>query len=64
MNKLSYKDADGELVTKQQMAECINTGISTVCKIAEEAGAVRRIGRNYRINKKKVLEYIEQNYSE
>ena len=64
MQHLIYKDSDGELVTKQQMAECINTGISTVCKIAEEAGAVRRIGRNYRINKRKVLEYIEKNYSE
>ena len=64
MHKLMYENSNRELVTKYQMAECINMGITTVCKLAEEAGAVRKIGRNYRINKKILLSYIEKMYAE
>lgn len=36
MNQLSYKDANGELVTKQQMAECINTGYRQFAKLLKK----------------------------
>lgn len=64
MQKGQYRDFSGELVTVTQMAEAINSGTSTVRRLAEEAGAVRRIGRSYRINKKVFLEYIEAVCSE
>lgn len=64
MQKGQYRDFSGELVTVTQMAEAINSGTSTVRRLAAEAGAVRRIGRSYRINKKVFLEYIEAVCSE
>ncbi len=64
MQKGQYRDFNGELLTIPQMAEVINSGTSTVRRLAEEAGAVRRIGRSYRINKKVFLEYIEAVCSE
>lgn len=64
MQKGQYRDFNGELLTIPQMAECINSGTSTVRRLAKEAGAVRRIGRSYRINKKILLEYIEVTCSE
>ena len=51
------------MVTVEQMAETSNLGVSTVRRIAEEAQAVRRIGRIYRINRRVFLNYIEQIYS-
>ena len=64
MNALKNRNENGELITVTQAAECINSGTNTVRKLAEKAGAVRRIGRNYRINKKILLEYIEVTCSE
>lgn len=63
MYKKEFGNPQGELVTVNQMAEASNLGISTVRRIAEEAQAVRRIGRCYRINKAIFLNYIEQVYS-
>lgn len=63
MQKRQYMDLNGDLVTIFQMAEAINSGTSTVRRIAQEAGAVRKIGRNYRINRKFFLDYIESVYS-
>lgn len=63
MYKKELGNAQGELVTVSQMAEISNLGVSTIRKVAEEANAVRRIGRCYRINKHVFLDYIEQIYS-
>lgn len=63
MYKKDLGSSQGELVTVNQMAEVSNLGVSTVRKIAEEAQAVRRIGRSYRINRRAFLDYIEQMYS-
>ena len=63
MYKKEFGNAQGELVTVNQMAEISNLGISTIRKVAEEANAVRRIGRCYRINKRVFLDYVEQIYS-
>lgn len=49
MKKIKANNPVGELVTVEQMAETSNLGVSTVRRIAEEAQAVRRIGRIYRI---------------
>lgn len=63
MKKLQFNDADGELITLYQTCEAANLGTATVRRLAEEAGAVRRIGRSYRINRKKFFDYIENAYA-
>ena len=63
MKKIKANNPVVELVTVEQMAETSNLGVSTVRRIAEEAQAVRRIGRIYRINRQVFLNYIEQIYS-
>lgn len=63
MYKREVGNTQGELLTVAQMAEVSNLGVTTVRKVAEEAQAIRRIGRCYRINKGVFLNYIEQMYS-
>lgn len=54
---------DAELLTLQQTCELSNLGNTTVRQLASDAGAVRKIGRSYRINRKLFFDYIEQHYS-
>lgn len=63
MNALKNCNQYGELITLPQTCEESNLGMATVRRIAEEAGAVRRIGRCYRINRKIFFDFIEQMYS-
>lgn len=63
MNKPTNRSAEGMLLTVQQAAETSNLGIATTRRIAEEAGAIRRIGRCVRVNPKVFLDYIEAMYS-
>lgn len=64
MNALKNKNDDGKLLTIPQVAESSNLGTRTVRRIAEESGALRKIGRCIRVDRKKFFEYIEQMYSE
>lgn len=64
MKKLGCDNINGELLTVEQAQSLSNLGMHSVRKIAQEAGAVRRIGRSYRINKKIFFEYIEKMYAE
>ena len=63
MNALKNRDIEGVLITESQACCLINSGRTKVRKIAEEAGAVRRLGGNYRIHREKFLNHIEQKYS-
>ena len=45
MNKPTNRSTEGMLLTIQQAAEVSNLGVATTRRIAEEAGAIRRIGR-------------------
>lgn len=63
MNKSTNRNAEGMLLTVQQAAEASNLGIATTRRIAEEAGAIRKIGRCVRVNPKIFLDYIESVYS-
>lgn len=63
MNRLENKNQNGELLTLNQVCELSNLGTTTVRKLADEAGAVRKIGRSYRIKKTIFFEYIEAMYS-
>lgn len=64
MKALCRRDENGDLVTLSQRARIINSGENTVRHLAGEAGAVRRIGKSYKINRRIFLEYIETVCSE
>ena len=64
MNALKNLNADGKLLTISQAAECANLGTRTVRRIAEDSGALRKIGRCIRVDKDVFFEYIRQAYSE
>lgn len=64
MRKGQHRNLEGELVTVDQMAEIANLGTNTIRRLAQEAGAVRKIGKSYRINRKIFFEFIEAVYSE
>lgn len=64
MNLAKNRNENGELLTIQQTCQLSNLGQTMVRQLAEESGAVRRIGRSYRINKKIFFEYIEMMYAE
>lgn len=64
MNLSKCRNADGSLLTVQQTCERFNLGSSTVRRLAKEAGAVRRIGRIYRINPDTLYRYIEEVYGD
>ncbi len=63
MNALKNRDENGELITLEQTCQSSNLGVTTVRRLAAEAGAVRKIGKCYRINRKIFFEFIETVYS-
>ena len=63
VRKGQHRNLEGELVTVDQMAEIANLGTNTIRRLAQEAGAVRKIGKSYRINRKIFFEFIETVYS-
>lgn len=58
MNKSKNRNISGEIVTLEQAAKRVNLGISTVRTKAEECGAALKIGRSYRINIQKLIDYL------
>ena len=58
MNKAKNQNLDGEIVTLEQAAKRVNLGISTVRIKAAECGAALKIGRSYRINIQKLIDYL------
>ena len=58
MNKATNQNLNGEIVTLEQAAKRVNLGISTVRIKADECGAALKIGRSYRINIQKLLDYL------
>lgn len=63
MNALKNRNFEGVLLTDEQASCLFNLGRTTIRKLAEEAGAVRRIGRLYRIHRETLANYIETVYS-
>ena len=58
MNKSKNQNLSGEIVTLEQAAKRVNLGISTVRIKAAECGAALKIGRSYRINIQKLIDYL------
>ena len=63
MNTIGIKNLNGELINLNQACEITNLGANTIRKLAAEAGAVRKIGKSYRIKKEVLLNYIDENYT-
>lgn len=62
MNKMKNRNYNGELVTYQQMAELSNLGLNTVMRLARESGALVKIGKISRVNRKIFFEYVTSVY--
>lgn len=58
------RDDTGELLTIIQACQISNLGESSVRRIATKAGAVRKIGKSYRIRRDVFLQYIDSQYSQ
>lgn len=52
-----------ELLTVEKACELSSLGATKVRELAKDAGAVRKIGRAYRINKQVFFDYIEREYA-
>ncbi|MDE7433197.1 MAG: helix-turn-helix domain-containing protein [Lachnospiraceae bacterium] len=60
MNLAKNRNKAGVLITLAQACQESNLGSNTVRRLAEESGAVRKIGKCYRINRVVFFDYIEQ----
>ena len=56
--------AESELLTIDQAVRIFNLGENRVRALAEQAAAVRKIGRSVRINKRLLSEYIDREFCE
>ena len=63
MRSASYLCADGDFVTIEQMCKLVNLGETKVRQIAKDAGAILKVGRNFRINKRRFYQYLETIYT-
>lgn len=61
MNLSTKREQKAELLTIQQACEVTSLGKTKLRELASDAGAVRKIGRNYRVRKDILLNYIEEN---
>lgn len=55
---------ESEYCSVEQICQLANLGATTVRKLAGDAGAVRKIGRSYRIKRSIFFDYVEKMYSE
>lgn len=60
MRKSNNKNTYGEILTIEQASQRVNLGLSTVRKLADKCGASLKIGRSYRINIQKLIDYLCQ----
>lgn len=59
MNKLSNPSEEAVFITINAACHLTNLGKNTVRKLAQEANAARKIGKSFRINRKKFLDYVD-----
>lgn len=63
MKKSEIENKFGDLLKINQVCELSNLGATTVRRLAEESGAIRKIGKSYRIKKSVFFDYIEKEYT-
>lgn len=54
----------GEMITLEQACALLNLGRGTIRRLASECGAVRKIGKSYRIKRTMLLDYIDRTYTD
>ena len=59
MKKHENISKEAVLITIERACELSSLGTSTVRKLAADCGAVRKIGRAYRINREQFLNYVD-----
>lgn len=59
MNKLSHPSEEAVFITIDAACHLTNLGKNTVRKLAQEANAARKIGKSFRINREKFLDYLD-----
>ncbi len=64
MKAARYRNENGELLTVSQVSSLSNLGVYTVRRIAKESGAIRKIGKCCRINRKIFFDFIENTYAD
>lgn len=64
MRSAKYRDDSGALLTYEQTAKKSNLGIALVMKVAREAGALIKIGKQLRVNWEKFYDYLLKMYQE
>lgn len=62
MYRAEYDNPNAEFITVKQGSNLTNLSITTVRKLAEESGALRKIGRCCRINKRVFLNFVDSKY--
>lgn len=62
MNAMSNNDLFGEILTIKQAATRVNLGESTVRRLAKDSKSALKIGRSYRIDINKLVDYIKTIY--
>lgn len=60
MNKRNHYNLDGDILTLEQAAMRVNLGRTATRKYANESGAALKIGRSYRINIQKLIDYLSE----
>lgn len=60
MYKSKHYSISGELLTLEQAANITNLGIATIRKLVKESGAGLKIGKSFRVDRQKLLDYIRQ----
>lgn len=63
MKELKNKNDSAELLTLKQTCELSNLGMSRVRMLAEESGALRKIGKSVRVKPKVFFDYIDKEYA-
>lgn len=64
MNTRTANSTLGELITVEQACALLNLGRGTIRRLASECGAVRKIGKSYRIKRAVLVDYIDREYAE
>ena len=58
MNK-SKQFEDAVFITVDTASKLTNLGRNTVRRLAKESNSARKIGKSFRINRQKLLEYVD-----
>ena len=59
MKKISQSSDDAVFITIDAACRLTNLGKNTVRKLSQEANAARKIGKSLRINRERLLDYID-----